>query len=1044
MLSGPPAPVAAPAPPPGCQLLHTLPSQGRRLHALAWSPDGQHLAAASADHTVALWNLRGGVWQRTLRGHADEVLALAWAPGSQTLASAARDGTISLWELETGIRRRTFPAPGGPADRLAWSPDGRTLALGSTRTSVSLCDVDSGKIRWSPGGNVAFNHILAVAWAPDGGLLALGSRDSTIRLWDARAGKRLGTLRGHSGAVISLAWSPDGRVLASGSWDSTVRLWEVDRKRQASILEGHTRYVTGVSYSADGRLLASQATDGTLRLWRTDTLDAVAVLETPVLPQRSGGLAFQPSGPLLATLAEEDAVVQVWELDADLLLGAAPAAPTVHYTNAKVVLVGDTGVGKSGLGLILSGQPFSPTESTHGRHVWTFASQEVDLGRGRRETRETLLWDLAGQPGYRLIHQLHLGEVAVALVVFDSRHEVDPFAGVRHWDRALRQARRVQGDAALPLKKFLVAARTDRGGIGVSPARIDALVRDLGFDGYFQTSAKEGWGIPELTEAIRAAIDWDALPRVSSTELFQEIKALLVGEKLAGQVLSTTQDLYRAFLKTAGAPPDTEDLRRQFLTCVGRVESRGLIRLLSFGNLVLLQPELLDAYASALIHAAKDEPDGLGSIAEEDVRAGRFRMPADERLPDRAQENLLLIATVEDLLRHEIALREQADDGPYLVFPSQLTREHPGLPSLEGQSAVFTFEGPLLNVYATLAVRLSHSGLFKKKEMWRNGATYTALVGGTCGLFLREVEEGSGELTLLFDKATSPETRFQFEEYVHAHLRRRALPESIRRRRVIVCASCNTPLTDLQVRRRQERGFDWITCSVCDERVSFAGADGPAAAEAASPVPAMDQTADTCRDLDAGLVSASGEMRTQDFTRWAGAAKATLALVFTDIVGSTSLATELGNEAMEEVRRAHFRQARRLLQRQGGYEIKTIGDALMVAFRTAVEGLDFALALAADPGHERLRIRAGINVGQVRIQEGDAFGVMVSYTARVAGQAAGPEVWVSDRAKGDIDEEKARAHEALAWREHPDCELKGFAGRHRLWSVRLDRRADEP
>src|SRR5215216_6034257 len=105
-------------------------------------------------------------------------------------------------------------------------------------------------------------------------------------------------------------------------------------------------------------------------------------------------------------------------------------------------------------------------------------------------------------------------------------------------------------------------------------------------------------------------------------------------------------------------------LQVQFETCIGLVESRGLIRRLSFGNLVLLQPELLDAYASAIINAARDEPDGLGHIAEEDVLAGRFRLSEDERIRDQEQEKLLLIATLEELLRHEIALREQSEHGP--------------------------------------------------------------------------------------------------------------------------------------------------------------------------------------------------------------------------------------------------------------------------------------------------------------------------------------------------------------------------------------------
>jgi GTPase SAR1 family protein len=415
-------------------------------------------------------------------------------------------------------------------------------------------------------------------------------------------------------------------------------------------------------------------------------------------------------------------------------------------------------VGKSGLSLVLTEQHFVPTESTHGRHVWTFDNQVVELDNSRKETRDTILWDLAGQPGYRLIHQLHLNEVAVALVLFDARNETDPFAGVYHWDRALRLAQHVQGNSALPLKKFLVAARVDRGGKGVSHERIESLVRSLGFDGYFETSAKEGKGITELVEAIKQGIDWSVLPRVTSNDLFQQIKDFLISEKEVGHLLSTIEDLYRTFLKTPNAPADSLELRAQFETCIGRVESRDLIRRLSFGNLVLLRPELLDSYASALVNAVKDEPDGLGSIAEEKARTGSFSVPRDERLKDKEQEKVLLIAMVEDLLRHEIVLREQADDGTYLVFPSQSTRENPDLPDPEGKAVIFDFEGPVQNIFATLAVRLSHSGLFKKNETWKDAVTFTSRVGGSCGLFLHNIGEGHAELTLFYEKTMGGDT----------------------------------------------------------------------------------------------------------------------------------------------------------------------------------------------------------------------------------------------------------------------------------------------
>ncbi len=616
-----------------------------------------------------------------------------------------------------------------------------------------------------------------------------------------------------------------------------------------------------LSFSSDGHLLGSKSIDNTVRLWRTDTWENISILYEYC--DTLAALSFHPVLPMLATLGAQGTAIRIWDLDIDTILHTRSSTST-SYTNAKVVLLGDSGVGKSGLGLVLSGSPFTLTESTHARRICNFDKQEVDPAKGVTENRETFLWDLAGQPGYRLIHQLHLNEVAVALVVFDARSETDPFAGVYHWDRALRQAQRVQGSSALPLKKILVQARVDRGGTGVGPERIQALINECGFDGYLETSAKEGWHIIDLQEAIRKAIDWDALPKISSTQLFQSIKSFLVEEKKTARLLSTVDDLYSTFLKSKDAPAEQEHLYAQFETCIGRVEAADLIKRLSFGKLVLLQPELLDVYASSLINAVRDEPDGLGSIEEERVRKGDFRMPGDERLTNKEHEELLLIAMVEDLLRRELALREES----FLVFPSQSTRENPDLPNPEGKAVVFDFEGPVLNIYATLAVRLSHSSLFKKKELWKNAITYTATVGGICGMFLLNIGEGRGELTLFFDKAepASEETRFYFEEFIQSHLQRRAIPETLRRRRIFACSQCGFVVTDQLIRLLAERGSNELDCPVCkNHHITLLDREERVAAAPSPRVLEMDRAADQQRDREAAKSTVQGKEATMDF-----------------------------------------------------------------------------------------------------------------------------------------------------------------------------------
>jgi len=975
-----------------------------------------------------------------LEGQSRIVLAAVFdLTGRYLAAIGGETSDVSLWDRSTGELVRSFDGA-GYITAIAFKRTGNTLVSGSSDGTVIVWDHHSAR-RLATVKTAHLGGIRSIAVDPSLQILGIAGNRS-VTLINLTGPERQVTVSSHSRPPVLVTFVKSG-ILAAAA-DRIIKIFDVVNRTPPLVLEGHTGEISALDASRDGSLLASKDALS-LRLWDTTTGQCVLAIAEPGgakgwLP----GLAFHPSRPLLASVTSEliqpagtsaplrHDVIQIWTIDPDLLNQSA--RHTHHYVNAKVVMLGDSGVGKSGLSLVLNGQPFAATDSTAGRRIWVLESREARLEHNITQTQETLLWDFAGQPGYRIIHQLHLNEVAVALVVFDARSETDPLAGIKHWGRALHLALQRQGASAIPMTKILVSARNDRGTISVSRDRIDSLMNEFDFDAYFETSAKENRSIDELLNEIKASIPWPSLPIVASSLLFTEIKSFLLRVKEAGTLLDIDAHLYDRFASANSKYVESESsLRDQFDTCIGRLENRDLIRRLSFGHYVLLQPELLDAYASAMVNAAKEEPDGFGSINEEPALAGQFLIPKDQKVGDRGEEQLLLHATVEELVGHDLALRENAADGRYLVFPSQFNRDYEDAPEPKGKATAIIFEGPVQSLYSTLAVRLGHSGLFtvSRSDMWRNAAIFAAKSGGKCGLYLHEFAEARGRLVIFYQENPSDETRFNFEEFIESHVRRRAIDGSVVVVRFFVCSNCGDAVPDNYVQRLRVRSLLTFECP-CGSSVSLA--EPKERLQYASKIGFMERSADRQRDFEVFVQSARGETSTPSFVSWAGDDRVTLAVVFTDVVGSTALGEEIRDERMNEVRRAHFTQSRRLIAQFGGREIKTIGDSFMAAFRSVQKALDYALALQGEPGHPKLQIRAGIHIDSMSVEENDIFGGAVNFAARVVGAIEDAEIWVSERAKEDIDRAGTK-HAQMKWEAHRNVQLKGFQGGFTLWSL---------
>lgn len=368
------------------------------IESVAFSPDGQKLAAGISDNTIRLLEAKSGKLIRIIEGRSGRApVPLVFSSDSKTIAAIASDGgsvgtgrIVNVWNTDTGKLVRSLEEQSGAALSLTFSRDGVKLISGSVEETVNLWNTKAGRLVRSLNGRSPM-LVLGVAISPDGKIVASRSTSAfgpgNIKLWDMETGRLIQTISDFSKkSGDAVVFSPQGDLIASVD-GSSVRIWEVlsgrlihnvDTNKEGDLYSlefspnGKTIVAVGeykniifldvesgrlgrgfsaqdaspvyrATFSPDGKTIASAPIDlfksyktHAIRLWDVESGALLKTFEGH--PGSVGGLSFNSNGRFLVS-GDTEGIIKLWDVSSGQLIRTFDG----HYGSANSVVFSPDG-----------------------------------------------------------------------------------------------------------------------------------------------------------------------------------------------------------------------------------------------------------------------------------------------------------------------------------------------------------------------------------------------------------------------------------------------------------------------------------------------------------------------------------------------------------------------------------------------------------------------------------------------------------------------------------------------------------------------------
>lgn len=469
-------------------------------------------------------------------------------------------------------------------------------------------------------------------------------------------------------------------------------------------------------------------------------------------------------------------------------LGASPYDSRT-FQNAKVVLLGESGAGKTSLALRLAGEPFVKMTSTHGLSIRPLEfppDAKTDSG-----TREVWVWDLPAGPDSRVTNQFFLDRTALFLLVINPTRPKD-LSTLGYWRQVIENSS-PPGQARLQVV-------TTHGGLAIDRHLFAEIERLAGFQRgqmSLMVSPRDEGGVERIRSAISKLIPWQEMPVRATSAQFLQLKQAAIRLREGTKAIFRRSEFYDLLRRAVPEEYSSEVLEG----VAGLLANEGLLMLLPFGDFVLLRPELMDTYTSGLMHVARKDPSQVPTIPMSLIEKTTLSFKEAAKL-SAEEKRVLLLASAESFVACGLAWRVETASGTMLIFhttSSPLT-ERPKRPFRSAVS--YRFKGPCDRIHSTLVVQLHYSRLFGETKLNPTGATFLTDSRTSMELLMWQ-EVGEACLELHFGRGFDLRTQETVVQLVHAELNNSG-SEIIARSRGEICPACGRAYADSETESETE------------------------------------------------------------------------------------------------------------------------------------------------------------------------------------------------------------------------------------------------